>query len=1040
MADALQFIDERLNDSITALSPTVNPVDRLQPLSFTVWLKHNTELFTTTSNYLSRYQSYLNNWYEAKGMTRVQASSEIQQYYTNLINDIVINYTTTDEKRYLKNLDITNNRDLAIAVPFFAKKIKDICLYYSNLRDEIQSTAISYNLKGSNTGIENLLYVSLTKSLQAQDLVDIFASLNLSLSSIRNNMVISVEDLYDTSTEYYDLSPTLPASAYNVNSDLRSETFSLNQVDIDPYLFIDGDQSILKSILSYPFYLIELGENFSIDPLVSADQLNLLKDSDFITTVNDNTVENLNLNNDAQQIRKFIGTDFYYIVTDTTTAYTSGQLFAADSEFANSLNKRYPSIAAVPSQEFLKTGREIGLFFKPDKIGLLNFTNFKFTSNVDISNLQPDTVYYFPDPVKYGNISGNTKLEFQSPLTFFEENYFNKIDFSNQYRAGDVATDPYFQTFRAYQSREQTLNYTNNGVSRYVDSQDFFTGSIDTLWNNTDVYPLISVSQYPIDNRSQALLPLNKTLFKNRNDIYGNNYGLYKETFNKKTLSDPKKQSIGVNYVFDGYVFLDPQPPQGWGQGYNFDYNTTGTTPDGRIFTGIILNTSVSTPASFEDGGSPFFIVSYSFKDNDLYQDLFEFYDTTTYTCNIKDALAFVKPDNLPLPDVSSDNNLTFDPSLNKLYYAELADGAFSPLAPYSVADSTYRGDFTVTVPDDIVVEYDGDVFWVESVNAEPCSLDNYDYTYTERSNFRDLRIDGKETILDFTKLSAPTGTDVLYDTRNVRYGDLYFRNSNSTIIGPVSSTLASVFVNYPNNVKEEVYNKLIDFDMFYDILQLETENYLIFDKIRYDYDNNQAVGSVREFQNFYRGNYPELEKFSTLWFDEKQKTITFCKTTLLPDKLSASNYKIIYPEIYRFSLNDQQITQIYPTKALNALTFNDLSIYSLMGKDIELNIVEIEKPVLNFSNETGYYTLTYLAKDTADCFYIITIRFKYINNTVQDITATMHKPATDVYNITFTTSQGSPYFETYTTLGSAAGYFDSSDNTFTFGYGGRQI
>jgi len=1036
MADALQFIDERLNDSITALSPIANPVDRLEPLSFTVWLKHNTELFTTTSNYLARYQSYLNNWYEAKGLTREQATSEIQLYYTNLINDIVINYTTTDEKRYLKNIDTTNSRDLAIAVPFFAKKIKDICLYYSNLRDEIQSTAISYNLKGSNTGIENLLYVSLTKSLQAQDLVDIFTSLNLSLSSIRNNMVISVEDLYDTSTEYYDLSPTLPASAYNVYGDLRSETFSLNQVDIDPYLFIDGDQSILKSILSYPFYLIELDKNFSIDPLVSADQLNLLKDSDFITTVNDNTVENLNLNNEAQEIRKYIGTDFYYIVTDTTTAYTSGQLFAADSEFANALNKRYPSIAAVPSQEFLKTGREIGLFFKPDKIGLLNFTNFKFTPRVDVSNLQPDTVYYFPDPAKYGNVSGNTKLDFQTPLSFFEENYFNKIDFSNQYRAGDVATDSYFQTFRAYQSREQTLNHTNIGVSRYVDSQNFFTGSVNTIWSNPDVYPLVSVSQYPIDSRSQSLLPVNKTLFKNRSDIYGNNYGLYKETFNRKTVGTPAERSLGVNYIIDGYEFFDTV----WSQGYNFDYNTTGVAPDGRIFTGIFLNTSVSTPASFEDGGSPFFIVPYNFKDNYLYQDVFEFYDITTYTCNIKDALAFVKPGNSQLPDTPSDNNLVFNPSTNKLYYAELADGAFAPLAPYDVADFTYRGDFTVTGPDDIVVEYDGNVFWVESVNAEPCSLDNYDYSYTERSNFRDIRVEGKETILDFTNLAAPTGSDILYDSRNVRYGDLYFRNSNSTIIGHVSSTLASVFVNYPNNVKEEVHNKLIDFDMYYDILQLETENYLIFDKIRYNYDNNQATGSVKEFQNFYRGNYPALEKFSSIWFNEKEKSLTFCKTTLLLDKLSGTNYKVIYPTIYRFSLNDQQITQIYPTKALDALTFDDLNIYSLLGKDIELNIVEIEKPILNFSNETGYYTLTYMAKDTADCFYIITVRFKYINNTVQDITATMHRPATDVYNINFTTSQGSPYFETYTTLGSAAGYFDSSDNTFTFGYGGRLI
>jgi len=1033
MADALKFIDEKLSNSITALVPVVNPVDSLEPLTFTEWLKYNTQLFSTTNEFLSRYQSYLTNWYAVKNVAQEKATEGIQYYYTNLINDIIINYSSTSERRYLKNIDPSNPRDLAIAVPFFAKKIKDICLYYSTLRDETQTAAISYNLKGSNTGIQNLLYTSILKTLQTQDIVELFSSLNLSLSSIRENILIEVEDLYDTYPDYYDISPTLPASAYNTASGIRNDYFSLNQVDIDPYLYINSDQSILKSILAYPFYLVELGDNFTIDPLVNSTQLNLLKDSDFFTTVNDNTVTSLNLNTQSLEIPKYIGVDFYYIVTSsTTTAYTSGQLFTADSEFANSLNKRYPSIAAVPSQEFLKTSKEIGLFFKPDKIGLINFNSFKFESRVNLDRLEPNTVYYFPDPTKFGNISGNTKLDFKSPLDFFEENHFNKVDIGNQYKMGDVTTDPYFQTFRAYQAREQTLNTSNQGVSRYIDSQDFFAGNLDTMWSNEDVYPLVSVSQFPIDKRVETLLSFdnNKTLFQYKNDVYGNEYGLYKSAINKQ-FSQTNTSSIFINYILDGYTFYDTL----CGQGYDFNYSVSGSA-NGLVFSGVILRTSESDPATFSDG-NPIILASYDFSQNYKYLDSFKTFDSITYSCIIKDAETFTLPNNTKLPDIPSDDIQNYNVLNSSLYYDELADGAYVSDAPYNVASFTFNGNFLTIPPVDKFVTYDGNVFIDSSTGSEPCTLSAhvYSYTYTEPANFKDVRVYDKETLVDFALSGVSYIRPSLYHTKNVEQGELYFRNINSTIIGPISSTLSAAFLNFSDSVRTEIFNKAINFDLYYDTIQIETENYLVFDKLEYNYADNEITGNTKTYDVIVRGEYPELEKFSTVWFNEKDKTLLVCKTTLLLDSLSASNYKVVYPTIYKIDLTDRQMTQIYPTKLISDLTFNDLSLFSLFGKQFELNIVTIEKPVLNYSVDTDTYTLTYLAKDTASCFYIVTIRFKYINNIIKNINCTLHKPATDTHHITFGNPTGSPYLETHTIVGSAAGFIDSTDHTFTWGY-----
>jgi len=1084
MADILQFIDERLPNSITALTPPVNPVDRIQPLTFTDWLKYNTSLFTTTSDFLNRYQSYLNNWYIANNASIEQQTTGVQNYYTNIISEIVLNYTSSDEQRYLQNLDLTNSRDLAIAVPFFAQKLKDICLYYSNLRDAVQSSAIQFNLKGSNTGNENLIYVSFIKALQTPEIQDQLTTLNLTISSISNNITIDVEELYDTYPDYYDINPVLPASAYNVTSGLRNDFFSANTVNIDPYLDLSINISILNAILAYPFYTQELGDSLTIDPLVNSSQLNLLKDSDFISTVNNGDVNNLNLQNQALELSKYMGVDYYYITTSTLNTFTSGILFTANSEFANTLNKRYPTIAAIPSQEFLKTAKEIGLFFKPDKIGLSNFTNFQFTASVDLTKLQPNSVYYFPDPSKYGNISGNSKTQFQSPLAFFEENYFNKIDYSNQYRFGDVATSPSYQTFRAYQSREQTLNYSNAGISRYIDSQDFFTGDMDTIWRNVDVYPLASVSQFPIASRLQDLLTINQNLFQYKSDVYGNEYGLYKTTTNKQ-FSTALNPVSTLDLIIDGFVFNTSAADVNFidatltSNGVNFNsWLVTNLTPSYSVlnlqtqYSGVLLDTSssesrannaikfVRQPINSKyvistlsgrnlnyiiDDGSSFsttddsnnvvILESYDFNTNDAFTSSIT--AINSYTCEYHDAVSFTRPysaNNAPLPDSPSDSP-SFNISNPTLYYNELVDGAIININ----TGTGYIDSFSLNNPAAYITkQYDGGVFFDTTINAEPCS-NICTHSYTENNTFVNSRLADRNTSLDFSLSGINTTQNSLYYTRNIQYGNLYFRNANSTTVGPISSTLSATFLNYPSAVQSQIYNNTINFDLYFDTLQIETKDYLVFDKIEYDYDTNAVIGSVKVYDVIPRGSGTDLEKFSTVWFDENTNVLMVCVTTLF-NQLSDTNYKIVYPTIYTINLNNKQTATVYPTVPSSALTFNSLSAFSLYGQGIELNIISIEKPILNYSKDTDYFTLTYLGKDGANCFYIFTTRFQFINNQIININTTVHIPATNTYHINFAnrlpneSRVGTQYLDTYTIIGSAAGYINTADNTFTWG------
>jgi len=1029
MSDITRFIDDRLPNSITSLTPSSITIDRIEPLTFIEWAKYNGENITSgTDEYLSRYNSYLNNWFIQNQLSKTDSQATLQKLYLSLINDIVINYSTIDEQRFLKNIDPTNSRDLAAAVPFFSKKLKDICLYYSTLRDKVQNTALANNLNGSNYGIQKLIYNAIIETVATNDFVKDTASLFTPISSIKNNTVIEVEDIYDLHSNYFDITPTAPASAYSSNNDERAEYFSLNQYDIDPYLFLNFNESILKAIFQYPFYLIELGTNLTIDPAVNSTQLTFLKDNDFTKLININQTGELNLLDQKEFITKFIGTDFYYLQTNNEgNINVSGILFEAESEFANILNKRYPSIAAVPSEEFLKTGKEIGLFFKPDKHGLLHFTNFKFIPEIK-ETLDPNTVYYFPDPSKYGNITSNTQQDFQTPYIFREEAHFNKIDFSNQYAFGDVRTHPLLHTFRAYQSREQSLNISDFGVVRYTDSQEFFKGEKKTLWANSDVYPLVPANLFPIDERAQKQLPINKTLIQFKSDIYGNDYGLYKDVEPYKVTQELSKTTSQLFQclVLDGHVFNDPI------SGFNFNYEQVDFE---KGYSGVILKTSTSTFNNTPSGDGRFnlsrldyTIQSYEFQPESFCSD----YVDIEYNCNVKDGQTFTLSNDALLPDTPSDSP-SYDPNSSGLYYQELVDGGVNHLhIPTYRATFAFPGTFTFTPPFTAIGNYDGSLFFVAN-SGQPCGAESAPSLYTETSFFLDYNIPLRETVID-TASSSITENKTIYDAEYRAYGDIYFRRITNSEILPLSAALSAIFIKYEEPVQEELATKVINFDIFYDTILIETENYAVFDAVVPSADNKTIFSNTGTMNVVSKGIHREFEKLSTVWFDEINNTLLVCKMCILPE-LSASNYKIVYPKVFLYDIGTKEFNQVYPLERDEILTFEMLRGFSLIDKSIELNIVEIDKPVLTYNNDTDTYKLTYVGRDVSCMFYIFVIEFAYINGVVTVKTQTMYMPTMDVLDLNFANPIFLTEFDSYATIGTRTGSIDKSDNTFVWGH-----
>lgn len=1045
MPNLNRFIDEKVENSITS-GVTDNATDSNNPLSFLEWVENERSIFVSVSESLLRYNSYLNNWYEIKNILPEANQDLIVDLYKSLVKEIILNYTTTNERRFLKNLDFSSSTDLAIAVPFFSQKLKDICIYFSTLRDKAKNAVIEYNLKGSNFGVEKLIYNEISKALETQDLTDLIKTYNLTASSIRNDLIVELDELFDLYPNYYDLG-TLPASAYSATG-MRSEYFNTNTFSIDPDLYLNFNRTIIRAISSYPFFLVELGtNNFTVVPEISASQLNYLKDLDFINLINNNNTENLKLNLISSFNKKFIGTDFYYISTNSTNATVSGKLFDADSRFANYLNKLNPTILFVPEESNLKTSKQIGLFFKPDKIGILNFFNYEFEHYILTRNLSANTIYILPDPKKFGNITSNTKQENNTPLKFLENNSVLQYDFSNSYEFGDTKNNALLPTFRSYQTREQSLDISNTGLSRYSDPQEFFTGDLKDTWANTDIYPLVPSNIYPIDSRRNNLLPTLKTLVQYKSDVYGNSFGLYKyvePNYNLNSILSSAEFNEGnkICLILDGYSYYDNV------SGYNFNYELSGTVlktinsipPGSGYYTRTPVLTSISPlSANLYSNGLPLFALSGNFFNVFSYrlqpERFCSEYVNVFLDCNLKDGITFISPVSGLWPDFPSDD-IDFN-SLIPVYYDQLLDGASSPTSPDYVASFSNPGSFTFVPPSSAILNADCSYFLVSSFTDRltPCN-DSVDTEegLTENNIFVNINLPLRNTAYLPTVTGSVDKKQSIYSTKFINFGDLYFRPSNTNQIIPAYQALSGIFLKYPQNIVEEIRNnKVVNFDIYYDTLQIETDNFILFDKIEFNYNTNKIKNSSSSVSYINKGSIKQFEKFSTVWFNEVTNDLFFASTNLFYS-LSSTNFKIIYPIIYTLNLNDTTIKQIYPYKNTSNLTYTDLKDFSLSGTGYNIDFIEIDKPLLNYSSESDSYNISYLAKDSTGLPYVFEIRFKYFNGVLSNVSNYLFKPNTDTMSLNF--NNPSVYYTslygTSIVMGDSAGAV--SNGAFVFG------
>ena len=272
----------------TLISTSLSDVDN--PYSYQDWYKSHSGIIPGQE--YKQYNEYLVEWYKDKSRQVTDQKLQLKLNYLTLLKQLQIFFSNEEIENWYNRVNVENEKELLLAIPYFARKLKEISLYYFKLRESVKQSKLRYNLAGSNFGITQELqkFILLNYTQKPADAISLPASIwkNVpELSSIKDTISIQIEELYDTQN-YLDHSPTVPISAYYdfTNADLANflSTKNLNltstnwvyRLGIYPlsadYQYLSGqDLSKLSLSLSEKYLGSDIYTSFSSQPSTQTD-------------------------------------------------------------------------------------------------------------------------------------------------------------------------------------------------------------------------------------------------------------------------------------------------------------------------------------------------------------------------------------------------------------------------------------------------------------------------------------------------------------------------------------------------------------------------------------------------------------------------------------------------------------------------------------------------------------------------------------------------------------------------------------------------
>lgn len=941
--------------------------DTITPLSFLDFI-NNTQADYTPEEYSSSYSSYLQVWYSKQQGSEEEQKKQFKDYYRQFIKEIVINYTTETEKRFLEKINFNNPTDLDVAIPFFANRLKDIALFYKKKRDEGKYVIDRNKIKGSKTGLEKAIFDNIYNfAFNTEDALD---TSNPDVITAVTGLGVEIEEYVDVYGDYFDV----PDSGESDNINNIDTKYWLDAAGINA---ISGEQNFLTNL-----------RTFKINPpAITPAEFDAICNPDNALVEVDNQYKRGGLTIaefyalKRALITKYIGTDIYYIDT-TVTPWDTGRLLTADNPSSNALNLQSADTATVESNQ-TKLLRDIGLNFKADDIGLFKLQAENFNYRVNEDSLELNQFYIFPDPARFGNVSTSPKAIY--PIYYQFDNRGNTRNVSSGIAAGDPKITNKVTTFESYTTKER-----NN--SQLAEQND-----ISYKLNFTDLFNQGLVDKY-------------------QTDIFGNEYALFKDEalapINEEASTKVK------NLLLNGHVFFDTF------EGYNFNYSLTGVS--GNTFKSGLT----STTNGFSDLLGPLTLYMREFYPyQELIEDtrnIIPFWrDGGAFTFLDGSKL----PD--PLSGIGPGYPASTNYYYTVLAEGTFPDAVSLTTEQVVLSDITTEADFLI-ITENSSLDFTQDIKYHLSAGnpymtynggyfTDEVVLPN-DFNYTDNFRFLDTADSNGSTVL--SDLSSSTVILTREEKKSLD-GRLYVKNGTYSTSEPVSAALKGLFSKYSAAVQDQINYDLIDFDIIQNTIFLETRSNLIIDKIVHA-DGKFAVPTTVNTL-FSVNSAKSIETFTNRFYVEETGKVYFArfKNTDTCEGI-ADNFKAVYPEIYEYSIANNTSTKVYPE------SITDISLSAFKLNVVNENIRNytpdsIHTPKIAYNSRNDLFKVTYIVNDKNDFTHMVDVSFKMSNNKLVVIDSNRYET---LNNITRTSTFGPS--STFSQISATSGNFTKDTDNFT--------
>jgi hypothetical protein len=461
----------------------------------------------------SLYNTYLVEWKEYKTTNTANKNNYVSNIYKEFLKNIQVSNLSEDVVNYLNQIDYDDPYELDLAVHFFTVNLNLELDRISSYRDDLKFTTTKNNLKASPEGITKYLKAFLMKLLNEDRIKKIAGVNSFNTSEISNRLKINLKQYASNNItlgeNQYVPNPLAKTNFKKAIEDLSKTTYQVLQINNK------GSKKYLINSKKAKISINKVYSDWSKLP------------ERFFSNENKN-LRNLNINVIDRLVEKYIGTDVYYL-SGNGQEYTLQNILKPENKNAYSYRRYYPIAVNNYGSIIQKDKLPYQLSF--GNAGLAVSLSRNLTFNVDVSAVNDE--YVIPDPYRIQPGIGLSLSEKNAPINFSAKTDWIKNNEENSINVCEIET----LKSTGYQSRENSLKYSPIGINKVSDAFSFWTGENQIDWANADTYKRENFNEFPEAERFEDLLIKNDTATQVRNDVYGNEFILYKPT-NPKRIGD----------------------------------------------------------------------------------------------------------------------------------------------------------------------------------------------------------------------------------------------------------------------------------------------------------------------------------------------------------------------------------------------------------------------------------------------------------------------------------------------------------------------